>query len=200
MKTIIISGTPGTGKSSVAKKIGELTEAKIISLNELAISGNFKVKYDTKRDTQVINTEKFLPYIVNLIEDFKKDNPDYIIIEGHFSDILPEKYIDYAIILRCDPDILNVRLKKRNYSHAKIIENLQSEILGSCANYFIEKKLNVPIFEINTTELSIESIAEIILDSIVGDRNAEKYMIGKIDWLEKIFQEDRMNDFFNGKE
>ena len=127
----------------------------------------------------------------------KKKNLEYFIIEGHFSDILPEKYINYAIILRCDPDVLSRRLKERDYSNEKIIENLQSEILGNCANYFIQKRIKIPIFEIDTTNLTIKDVADIIINKIIAKSNAEKYLVGKIDWLEKLFHEDRMNEFFN---
>ncbi|GAG77928.1 unnamed protein product, partial [marine sediment metagenome] len=36
MKNIIISGTPGCGKTSVAKELSNLISGRIISLNELA--------------------------------------------------------------------------------------------------------------------------------------------------------------------
>ena len=200
MKIIVISGTPGTGKSSISKKIEKLVKCETISLNDLVLIENFNVKYDAKRKTQVIDTERLLPYLIDLIERLKEENLDYLIIEGHFSDILPEAYIDYAIILRCDPDVLSARLKERNYSDEKIIENLQAEILGNCANYFIQKNLKSSIYEIDTTYLTIESIAKIVINDIVENHNAGKHLVGKIDWLEKVFQEDRMDEFFKNKE
>ena len=197
MKIIVISGTPGTGKTSVSRKITKTYNAKIISLNEVALSKNFKFLYDRKRDTRVVDTDEFLPYIIRLIKKIKEEVPDFLIVEGHFSDILPEKYIDYALIFRCDPDILTARLKERQYSIEKVIENIQSEILGNCANYFIQKNMKIPLYEIDTTHYSIENVAEIIMKKIVINNSADTFLIGKIDWLEKVFQEDRIDDFFN---
>ncbi|MDX1799215.1 MAG: AAA family ATPase, partial [Candidatus Lokiarchaeia archaeon] len=106
MKNIIISGSPGCGKTSVAKEITNLLSAKIISLNELAISDNFSFEYDEERKTSIVDFEIFLPYVLKKIDEIKNTKLQYLIIEGHFSDIIPENYVDYAFILRCDPDVL----------------------------------------------------------------------------------------------
>jgi adenylate kinase len=166
-------------------------------LNEPEIFEKFNFKFDIKRDTYVIDTDKLLPYIINLIENYKNEDPDYLIIEGHFSDIIPKNYIDYAIILRSDPYVLKSRLEKRGYANEKIIENVQAEILGNCTNYFIQKNINIPIFEIDTTNLKTESVADIIIHRITKNKKVENYLIGKIDWLEKLFKEDRLKDFFD---
>jgi len=73
---------------------------------------------------------------------------------------------------------------------------VQTEILGSCANFFIQKKINSPLYEIDTSSLTIESIAEIILELLSNNNSAEKYLIGKIDWLESLAKEDRIHEFF----
>jgi len=194
MKIIIISGTPGTGKTSVSRKISEMVDANIISLNELAISENFTLEYDKERDTYIVDFEKLIPYVANYIDVLKKQK--YLIIEGHFSDIIPNKYIDYSFVLRCDPEYLYNRLKERDYNKKKIIENIQAEILGNCANYLIQKHLKTPIYEIDTTHLTIDSVAIIIMDIIVNNKNGEKFVIGKIDWLEKLASENRLSKFF----
>jgi len=196
MKIIIISGTPGTGKTSVSNKVSEMINAKIISLNELAISGKFTLEYDKDRDTYIVDFDKLIPYVVNHIEVLKKQKQKYLIIEGHFSDIIPNKYIDYAFVLRCDPEYLYNRLKERDYNKQKIIENIQAEILGNCANYLIQKQIKSPIYEIDTTHLTIDSVAIIIMDIIVNNKNGEKFVIGKIDWLEKLASENRLSEFF----
>ena len=195
MKNIIISGTPGCGKTSVAKKLTNILQAKIVSLNELAISDKFSFEYDEERKTYIVDFEIFLPYVLKKIDEIKQTNPPFLIIESHFSDIIPEKLIDYAFILRCDPDELYKRLKQKNYSLEKIIENIQAEILGNSANYFIQKQTKLPIFEINTSNLSINRVAMIIIDIILGKKDGNEYSLGKIDWLEKLFQENRLEEF-----
>ncbi|MFX0141915.1 MAG: AAA family ATPase [Candidatus Hodarchaeota archaeon] len=72
MKKVVISGTPGCGKTSVAKEISNLIGAKIISLNELAISDEFSFEYDEDRKTYVVDFEIFLPYVLKKIEEIKK--------------------------------------------------------------------------------------------------------------------------------
>ena len=197
MKNIIISGTPGSGKTSVAKEISYLINAKIISLNELAISDDFSFEYDNERKTYIVDFEIFLPYIIDRIEDIIQENPPYLIIESHFSDIIPEKFIDYVFILRCGPDELFKRLEKKKYDIKKINENIQAEILGNCANYFIQKRIKAPIFEVDTTNTNIEAVAKTIAEIVVENKNGENYKIGKVDWLQKLFEEDRLKEFFD---
>ena len=197
MQILIVSGTPGTGKTTISKNISNYIKAKVISLNELAISENLIVKYDAKRETSVINNKKLISFLIELIEDYKKEDLEFLIIESHFSDIVPEQYINFVIILRCDPDELYNRLKRRGYKREKIRENVQSEILGNCVNYFINKPLNIPILEIDTTNVSIESITKTIVDILRKKIDVDDFYAGKVDWLEKLFQEDRLQAFFD---
>ncbi len=197
MKFLIVSGTPGTGKTTVSQNILNNFKYKVISLNELAISEKLIIKYDMERETSVINEKKLVRHIIKLIERYNKLDLEYLIIESHFSDIVPSQYINYVIILRCDPDELCVRLKERGYKKEKIRENVQSEILGNSANYFLNKQLNKPILEIDTTNNSIDVITKTITKILTGMVDVNEYIIGKIDWLEKLSQEDRLEQFFD---
>jgi len=197
MKFLIVSGTPGTGKTTVSQNLLNNFKSKVISLNELAISEKLIIKYDMERETSVINEKKLVRHIIKLIEHYNKLDLEYLIIESHFSDIVPSQYINYVIILRCDPDELCVRLKERGYKKEKIRENVQSEILGNSANYFLNKQLNKPILEIDTTNNSIDVITKTITKILTGMVDVNEYIIGKIDWLEKLSQEDRLEQFFD---
>jgi adenylate kinase len=197
MKIIIISGTPGTGKTTVSKRISEILGAAIISLNEITVSKKFILEYDKNRETYVVDFERLWPYILNQIEELNKINTTLLIIEGHFSDFVPDELIDMAVILRCDPDILYKRLELRGYKPAKILENIQAEILGNCVNYMIQKKIRTPILEIDTSYLNVDDLAQLIIELISNRKNLEDYIIGKIDWLEKLSVNDRLNQFFD---
>jgi len=197
MKILIVSGTPGTGKTTVSKNLLNYFKAKVISLNELAISEKLIIKYDIERETSVINEKKLVRHVIKLIEHYNKLDLEFLIIESHFSDIVPGQFIDYVMILRCDPDELCIRLKERGYKKEKIRENVQSEILGNSTNYFLNKQLNKPIMEIDTTNRSIDVITKTIYGILMGKVDVNEYIIGKIDWLEKISQEDRLQVFFD---
>ncbi|TFG28395.1 MAG: AAA family ATPase [Promethearchaeota archaeon] len=197
MKIIIISGTPGTGKTTVSKKIAAIIGAEVISLNEIVISKQFTLEYDKKRDTYIVDFESLHHYILKQIEKLKADMIKFLIIEGHFSDFIPDDLIDLAIILRSNPDILYKRLEKRGYKTEKIIENVQAEILGNCVNYMIQKKIKTPILEIDTSNRNIYDLAQIIIELINNGKNLEEYVIGKIDWLEDLSDNNRLKEFFD---
>jgi len=197
MKIIIISGTPGCGKTSIAHELSKLIDTKIISLNELAVSDDFSFEYDKERKTYIVDFKIFLPYILKKIKMIKMNPSQFLIIESHFSDIIPNKYVDYIFVLRCDPDELVKRLQKKNFNLDKIRENVQSEILGNCVNYLVQKKIKKPIYEIDTTNLNIESVTKTINDIIFAKVDVENYYLGKIDWLKKLFQEDRLIGYFD---
>jgi adenylate kinase len=197
MITILISGTPGTGKTSVSKEIGKKVNARVISLNQLAHSEGLVSEYDRKRDTWVINEEKLKQKTLSLIKEARTEKVKVLIIESHFADIIPEREVDLIIVLRCEPDILGQRLRKRGYSEEKVRENIQSEILGNSVNFFIERKINKPLYEINNSKLSIGQLRDEIIN-IMNDREYGKiYKLGKVDWLEDLFKSDQLMKYFD---
>lgn len=197
MITILISGTPGTGKTSVSEAIAKKVNAKVINLSWFARKERLVSAYDKERDTWVIDEEKLRNKTLKLIKNSKKERTEVLIIEGHLVDIIPEKPIDFIIILRCEPEILCQRLRNRGYSEKKVIENTQSEILGSSVNFFIQKKVKIPLFEIDTSKLSINQLRDEIIKILYDKEYGEIYRLGKIDWLEKLFNSNELMRYFD---
>jgi len=197
MKVVLFSGTPGTGKTLITSKLSEKISAKVISLSEFAVKKDLILSFDSKRDTYVIDETKIVPEIISLIEKSRNQGISNFIIEGHLTDIIPEEYIDLVIVLRCEPDILYKRLKSRGYSKEKVIENVQSEILGNCANFFVEKEMKKPLLEIDTSTIDIDKLVKILVEIIIREKNITNYTLGKIDWLEKLSAENRLDNYFD---
>ncbi len=132
MKVIIVSGTPGTGKTTIAKKTAKEKGYEYIDVNKVIEKEKLSEGYDKKRDTKIIDIERLNKAVIRLIENKKKERIKGIIIDSHLSHYLPKKYVDLCIITKCDLKALKKRLEKRGYSKAKIRENMDAEIFDTC--------------------------------------------------------------------
>jgi len=176
---ISLTGTPGTGKTSVARVL-KSKGFEVIDLNKEANENNFLLGKDHIRDSYIVDIEKFNKYIYKKYRD-----EEIIFIEGHLSHLLIN--VDKIIILRCHPNILKKNLIKKGWKIEKIKENLEAEILDVilCETFEIHKEND--IFEINTSNKTIEEISNIIIELTKNKfKSNEKYKIGKIDWSEEI--------------
>ena len=179
---IALTGTPGTGKTSVSK-ILQKKGFEVVDLNKVACDKNFLLGIDKKRKSNIMDIKKFDRYVKK--NYFKKE---LIFIEGHLSHLLNN--IDKIIILRCHPNKLRNNLYKKGWGKEKIKENIEAEILDVilCESVDIHPKSNV--FEIDTTDKSIEDTVKSILDIIKNKfKNKKEYKIGKIDWSEEILKD-----------
>lgn len=159
MKVIIITGTPGTGKTTLAKILGKKLNFKIIDLNKIIEKNNLCEAYDQEKQCKIININKLNKAIIKTIKESKNN----LIIESHFSHKLPKKHVDLCIITRTNLKILNQRLKKRHYSKQKIRDNLDAEIFDLSLTEAQEAGHNILIVDtskkINQEEL-INNIKE----------------------------------------
>lgn len=153
---ILISGTPGTGKTTVADILKDKFSALSINLTDVAIANDFILESDAQRQTKVANLEKLIPYMENLISSHSNN----IVIEGHYADVIPDSLISVFIILRTEPHILKQRLIKKQFPPQKVQENLQSEILGACTSAALDNHDRNKIYEVDTSTASLEEIIE----------------------------------------
>ena len=129
MEVIIISGSPGTGKTTVAKKLAKEKKYKYINVNNIIKENKLNEKYDKERDTNVIDIDKLNKVLIKII---KTENSPGLVIDSHLSHYLPKKYVDRCTITKCNLKELEKRLHKRGYSKEKVRENLDAEIFDTC--------------------------------------------------------------------
>lgn len=164
---IALTGTPGTGKTSIA---GELEEGgyEILDLTEFVKNRNLGVQEEEFE----VDVEK----MVNALEDYLEDKED-VVVEGHLSHYFPS---DLCIVLRCSPDELRDRLSSRDYSQQKIDENVESEMLDSILIEALKSQDHV--FEIDTTGKDAGEVAERLEEVIENEETG----YGKVDWTSQL--------------
>ncbi len=181
-KSILLSGIPGTGKTTIAKHLNKKYQYDFLSIGELVIKKKLYSEIDEKRNTKIVDSEKLTNFIDNFLQEQSKD----IILECHYIDMIEHPSTKIAFILRCHPEILESRLKERNYSEAKIKENIQAEILGDSTSYMLQKKKLVntkKIFELDTTHLTLEESVDKIHQIILNPEDYDLFLAGKISWI-----------------
>ncbi|MBI2151108.1 ABC transporter permease [Candidatus Woesearchaeota archaeon] len=151
-KLIILTGTPGTGKSTLALRLSKLLKIPRFDLHKhyREVSSTF----DKKKDCYVIDIKKLEKV---LIEKLNKGEKGYI-LDTHLSHLLPAKLVSVCIVLTCSNlKELERRLKRRRYSLTKIRENLDSEIFQVCLQEAQERGHKVLVLDsckrINLREL-----------------------------------------------
>tara|TARA_Y100000310_G_scaffold317308_1_gene370053 strand:+ start:6240 stop:6725 length:486 start_codon:yes stop_codon:yes gene_type:complete len=137
MRTIIVTGTPGTGKSTLAKKLAKKLHFHYLDVNEIVRKYDISEGYDEKRKTKIIDVRKLNVALIKEIHDHKAENG--MIIDSHLSHYLPKRHVDVCIVVKCDLKELEKRLKNKKYSKDKVRENLDSEIFDVCLNESKEK-------------------------------------------------------------
>ncbi|MBW2992572.1 AAA family ATPase [Candidatus Woesearchaeota archaeon] len=157
MAVIIVSGTPGTGKSFVARRLAHKLGFRYVDVKKVISRYKLRERYDKKRKSWVVDEKRLARVLEGIIKDSKED----LIIDSHLSHFINPKLVDLCIITKCDLKKLEKRLKKKRYNKDKIRENLECEIFDICLNEAHER--GHTIFVINTTHdsksLNIASLA-----------------------------------------
>ncbi len=137
---IIVSGCPGTGKTTIAKKIASQKKLKYVDVNQIIKDNKLYSYYNKKEKTYVVDVKKLNKFLINFI---KKDKN--VVIDSHLSHYLPSKYVDECIVTKCDLKELKKRLEKRKYSREKIKVNLDCEIFDLCHIEALENNHKVKV-------------------------------------------------------
>ena len=178
MKNLLVTGSPGTGKTTIAKKLSKLLSLEYLNPAEIALRERFVKEYDERLRTFVVDIELLRNYLYELLGNMSKS----YVIDTHLVEAIPQSTIDLVIVLRLNPKELFNRLRLRNYPLQKIKENVQSEFLDYILVKSIELFGEERVHEIDTTGRSIQSIVEEILE-VKKDPSRKK--LGIVNWLSR---------------
>ena len=118
MRVIIVTGTPGTGKTALSKKLAKKLAFRYLDVGSIIKKCNFSEDYDEKRKTHIVDAKKLNRELVREIMNCKKTEKG-VIIDSHLSHYLPKKYVDLCIVTKCNLRVLEKRLRKKNKRREK---------------------------------------------------------------------------------
>lgn len=170
---IALTGTPGTGKSTVALTL-QAKGWSVLEVNDLARRHGLLRSKDPARDSYDLDLDE-------LQDALEKEGFEDGVLVGHLSHLLD---VDMVIVLRCHPEVLAERLGSRKWLLAKVRENALAEALDVILAEAADSGL--PVFEVNTTEMTLPETEEAILAILAGEK--EKYAVGNIDWSEEALR------------
>jgi adenylate kinase len=138
---IIITGTPGTGKSTLARKIAFEEDRAVLHISDLLEQEGLDCEWDS-------NNQCFLVDVVALSEALEEHirMDSELIIDGHLSHEVSPDLVDRCIVCKCELSELKSRLDDRGYSEAKVRENLDCEIFDVCFTEAIERGHDPEVF------------------------------------------------------
>ncbi len=179
---IVITGTPGIGKHTVARALAKRLKMSIVDINEVALRNAII----GKDDSYIVDTDK--------LRDILKGLSDNTIVVGHLAPyVLDYKDIDLVVVLRRSPYELRDVYRLRGYDESKAKDNLASEILGiityDAVNAFKDK-----VVEVDCTGKSVDMVREEILRVISKEQEG---MVGHINWLDLVVSNNDLREFFD---
>ena len=188
-RVIILTGTPGVGKTNVSKLLSKRLKALNIDLNKIVREENLTVGRDVKRETLIVDLNGLSKRVNEIVESSSQD----VILEGHYaSDAISPDLVSHVFLLRRDPYVLKKTLKKRGFKEAKVMENVLAEILDVCLFGAVNKYGTEKVCELDVTNRSVNEVVESILRILGG---LDEPSIGKVDWIGKLEKEGRFDEF-----
>jgi adenylate kinase len=152
---IVITGSPGVGKTAVGKELAKSLNLKYLNEKEFALEKGIG-KWDTDENELVIPLKKLETEINSFLK--KHEN---ILIEGHLLCEIKLKS-DFLIVLRLHPEILESRLELKGYKAEKIQDNVFCEGIDYCLKHAKRKYPKNKIIEVKSQKTIKDTSALII--------------------------------------
>lgn len=177
---ILVTGTPGTGKTTTSRLLAEALRARHVDSKILLKRKGIDYRYDENRKTRVVS----LGRIRSSLSALAKRTHCGLVIDSHFAlQTGPLPKVVHVIVLRCDPRALMNRLKGKRWSKPKISENVLAEILDICLWEAVKDYGWNRILEIDTTKRNPRGIVRLVMEDLERRRTRRR---PAVDWLSTL--------------
>ncbi len=143
---ILVTGTPGTGKTTFSQLLANYTSLSHHNVGNAVNENKLYSQWDETYNLPIFDDDLVVDYFEPLQQQ------EGVIIDFHSSGLFPLRWFDLVILLRANNTVLFDRLSTRGYSEQKIHENLQCEILEVTSEEVYESYPKEIVLELTNEE------------------------------------------------
>lgn len=157
---IIITGTPGVGKTTLGKALAEKMKHLYINEREFATEKGIG-KWDSEENELVVPLEE-LKQELSLVLGREKD----VVLEGHMLCEIGLK-VDVVLLVRLHPELLEERLEAKGWAEVKVQDNVFCEGIDYCKKQLLKNYEGIKIIEVSSAG-NKEATLEAALNALGG--------------------------------
>ncbi|HYC11880.1 MAG TPA: adenylate kinase family protein [Nitrososphaerales archaeon] len=162
-----ITGTPGTGKKSIAPILASSLGLPCMALNDLARSYGL-----IGGDSGQVDTGALKRRLASALR-----HP--AVVYGHlFPYVFSRASVERVAVLRCEPTVLKERLLARGYPPQQLVDNLEAELIGLIASDAFRVFGKSKTFEVDTTYFTPAEAAASAAEVLRGGEEP----VPRVDW------------------
>jgi len=181
-----VTGTPGTGKKSVAPLMARQLGLGCLGLNDYALSHVRVAEPDREWEVDTQELRKRL----------RRDLHSPTVVYGHLlPQVLSLGSVARVVVLRCEPAVLKERLRDRGYPKKKLVDNLEAELIGLVSSDAFDAFGPGKTFEVDTT-ISTPAEAALFATRVV---RGEAQPGPRIDWTESYDSGRKLRSLLSGE-
>uniref|UniRef100_A0A336MK60 Adenylate kinase isoenzyme 6 homolog n=1 Tax=Culicoides sonorensis TaxID=179676 RepID=A0A336MK60_CULSO len=169
LPNILVTGTPGTGKSHISKILSKEFNFKHQDVSELVKEHDFTDGYDEELACPFLDEDKLLDYLEPIMQNGGN------IVEYHSNELFPERWFQLVLVVRCDTAVLFDRLTARQYNQKKIEQNMQCEIFGTILDEAQDSYKPEIVHEVRSeNEENVKDCIELVKDFLEKYKKSKK--------------------------
>mmetsp|Transcript_34767 Transcript_34767/g.75805 ORF Transcript_34767/g.75805 Transcript_34767/m.75805 type:complete len:177 (+) Transcript_34767:94-624(+) len=142
---ILVTGTPGVGKTTFCQELETTVGLRHIEVARLIHEQKLYREWDDEMDCSIFDEDMVCDALEPLLEG------GGCVLDFHSAGSFPDEWFDLIIVLRADTSVLYGRLERRHYAELKIQKNVEAEIFQTCLDEAREafEESRIDIWEIH---------------------------------------------------